>query len=90
VDQEDQGVLMIGIKCERCSRTFADERALLIHYEHGLKSNMVQGHEDAHARFPERAECAATDDALRGKGLVNHQWESVTGPRDAFWTAGPE
>ena len=90
MDKEDQGVLMIGIKCERCNRTFADERALLIHYEHGLKSKMVQGPEDAHARFPERAECAATDDALRGKGLVFHGWMSVTGMRDAIWTVGPE
>jgi hypothetical protein len=80
---------VVGIACERCHRVFADEHALLLHYEHGVKSITVAGPEDAHSRFPERAECG-NDAALKGKGLVNHQWESVTGPRDAFWTAGPE
>jgi hypothetical protein len=74
--------------CERCGRVFKDVRTLMLHHEHGLKSNMVAGPEDAHARFPERAECG-NDQALKGKGLVCHAWMSVTGIRDNFWTDGP-
>jgi hypothetical protein len=87
VDKEDQGVLSVET-CEGCGRTFTDDRALLLHYEHGVKANMVQGPEDAHARFPERARCG-NDQALKGKGLVNHFWMSVNGPRDSYWTNGP-
>jgi hypothetical protein len=88
VDKEDQGVLSMET-CERCGRVFKDVRTLMLHYEHGLKSNMVAGPEEAHARFGDRAVCG-NDASLKGKGLVFHGWMSVTGMRDAYWTDGPE
>jgi hypothetical protein len=86
--------MAVGITCERCNRTFKDERALLLHYEHGVKAGSANGSsvsdpEDAHARFIERAQCG-NDASLRGKGLVNHAWMAADGLRDNYWTNRPE
>jgi hypothetical protein len=47
---------VIGIKCERCGRTFKEERALLLHYERSIKSSMV-------------SECG-NDQTMKAKGLT--------------------
>jgi hypothetical protein len=81
---------MIGIKCERCGRTFKEERALFLHFMYpGVKSGgFSEGHskdpDDAAARFGDRAVCG-NDQHLLGKGLTYLGWESVTGRRNDFW-----
>jgi len=85
---------VIGIKCERCGRTFKEERALFLHFVHpgvksgGLSEGSAKDPEDAAARFGDRAVCG-NDQQLQGRGLVNHAWQSTTGVRDNFWTDGP-
>jgi hypothetical protein len=81
---------VIGIRCDRCARTFKEERALFLHFVHpGIKSGgfsegTAKDPEDAAARFGSRAACG-NDQELLGRGLTYMGWESVTGRRNDFW-----
>jgi hypothetical protein len=75
------------IECELCGRRFQDSRAYDLHWSYDVKSGgvHVNNPEQAAAMYPERRRCGNHQELI-GKGLTWHGWQSVTGPRDQFWS----
>jgi hypothetical protein len=77
------------ITCPSCSRMFVDLATMEIHFSYDLKPgvhivgvHVTEAEREAHRR-------CGSDGELAGRGLTNHEWLSVDGPRDRFWSNGP-
>jgi hypothetical protein len=76
------------IECESCHKVFVGQVAYQTHFSYDVKPGAVGNIEQVAALYPERKRCG-NDAELKGRGLVNHEWLSVNGPQDRFWTNGP-